>query len=46
MLFFDAGASSSDSLHAGHRLAKPGFPGFNSNSSEHTTQTLIGNAIA
>jgi hypothetical protein len=26
-------------------LAKPGLSGFSSNSSEHTTQTLIGNAI-
>jgi hypothetical protein len=26
-------------------LAKPGLPGFSSNSSEHTAQTLIGNAI-
>ncbi len=36
---------SSGSLHAGQRLAKPGLPGFSSNSSEQTTQTLIGNAI-
>ena len=43
--FFSAGPSTSGSLHAGHRLANPGFPGFNSNSSEQTTQTLIGNAI-
>jgi hypothetical protein len=26
-------------------LAKPGLSGFNSNSSEQTTQTLIGNII-
>ena len=43
--FFAAGPSASGSLHAGHRLANPGFPGFNSNSSEQTTQTLIGKAI-
>ncbi len=35
----------SGSLQAGQRLAKPGLPGFNSNSSEQTAQTLIGNAI-
>src|SRR5580698_5349343 len=37
--------SDSSSLHAGHRLANPGFPGFNSNSSEQTAQTLIGNPM-
>jgi hypothetical protein len=42
---FDFGSDSS-SLHAGQRLAKPGFPGFNSNSSEHTAQTLIGNPMS
>jgi hypothetical protein len=26
-------------------LAKPGLPGFNSNSSPQTTQVLMGNAI-
>lgn len=35
----------SSSLQAGQRLANPGFPGFNSNSSEQTAQTLIGNPI-
>lgn len=34
----------SSSLHDGQRLANPGLPGFNSNSSEQTTQTLIGKA--
>jgi hypothetical protein len=37
-----APASVSSSLHDGHRFANPGFPGFNSNSSPQTTQTLIG----
>src|ERR1700728_250542 len=36
---------ASGALHSGQRLAKPGLSGFNSNSSEHTTQTLIGKAI-
>ena len=39
------GSADSGSLQAGQRLAKPGLPGFNSNSSEHTAQTLMGNAI-
>jgi TM2 domain-containing membrane protein YozV len=41
------GAESVDSgsLHCGQRLAKPGLPGLSSNSSEQTTQVLIGNAI-
>ena len=34
--------ADSSSLQSGQRLAKPGFPGFNSNSSPHTTQVLIG----
>lgn len=38
-------ALASGSLHAGQRLAKPGLPGRNSNSSEQITQTFIGNAI-
>src|ERR1700760_4013060 len=37
--------SSSGSLHAGQRLAKPGLSGLSSNSSEQTTQTLMGNAM-
>ena len=37
--------TSSGSLHSGHRLAKPGFPGRSSNSSPQTTQVLIGNVI-
>ena len=37
--------TSSGSLHSGHRLAKPGFPGRSSNSSPQATQVLIGNAI-
>jgi len=45
MSAFDV-ASASSSLHDGQRLAKPGFPGLSSNSSPHTTQVLIGNAIA
>jgi hypothetical protein len=40
-----AGPAASSSLHDGQRFANPGFPGFNSNSSPHTTQILIGNAI-
>lgn len=36
---------ASGSLHAGHRLAKPGLFGFSSNSSEHTTHTFTGNTI-
>jgi hypothetical protein len=42
--FADLVAGSS-SLHAGQRLAKPGFPGLSSNSSEQITHTFIGNAI-
>jgi len=41
-----AGSVASGSLHSGQRLAKPGLPGFSSNSSEQTTHTLIGKAIA
>jgi len=37
---------NSGALHAGQRLAKPGLSGFSSNSSPHTMQVLIGNAIA
>ena len=39
-------SGSSSTLHSGQRLAKPGLPGFNSNSSPHWTQTLIGNGMA
>ena len=35
----------SGSLHAGQRLAKPGLSGLSSNSSEQTTQTLMGKDI-
>jgi hypothetical protein len=42
---FAAGAAASGSLHAGQRLAKPGLSGLSSNSSEQTTQTLMGSAI-
>src|SRR5690242_7260379 len=42
---FEPDSAASSSLHDGHRLAKPGFPGFNSNSSPQTAQTLIGNVI-
>jgi hypothetical protein len=35
----------SGSLHAGQRLAKPGLSGFSSNSSEQTTQVLMGKDI-
>ena len=38
-------SSDSSSLQAGQRLAKPGLPGFNSNSSPQTAQTLMGNAM-
>jgi hypothetical protein len=44
-LALPTGPSASGSLHWGQRLAKPGLSGFSSNSSSHTTQTLIGNAI-
>jgi hypothetical protein len=44
--FVTGSVASSGSLHEGQRLAKPGLPGFNSNSSEHTTQILMGNAIS
>src|SRR5258708_38147603 len=37
------GASSS--LQDGQRLAKPGLPGFSSNSSPQTAQTLMGKAM-
>jgi len=39
-------SSASGSLHAGQRLAKPGFSGLSSNSSPQTTQVRIGNGIA
>src|ERR1041385_460482 len=39
-------ASVSSSLQLGQRLAKPGLPGFSSNSSLHTTHVRIGNAMA
>ncbi len=39
--FFAAFPSSS--LHDGQRFAKPGLPGFNSNSSPQTAHVLIGN---
>src|ERR1039457_6655690 len=38
-------SADSGSLHAGQRLAKPGLPGRSSNSSEQTTQVLMGKAI-
>lgn len=37
--------SSSGSLHAGQRLAKPGLSGLSSNSWEQMAQTRIGNGI-
>ena len=37
--------SASGSLHWGQRLAKPGLPGFNSNSSLQIAQILIGKAM-
>ena len=39
---FDFGSAESSWLHDGQRLAKPGLPGFNSNSSPQATQVLIG----
>lgn len=42
---FGPAAAESSSLHSGQRLAKPGLPGFSSNSSPQTAQTLIGYAI-
>src|SRR5579872_139766 len=38
-------SDSSGSLHAGQRLAKPGLPGFSSNSSPQTAQVRIGNGM-
>ena len=38
-------SAGSSTLHSGQRLAKPGLPGFSSNSSEQTTQVLTGKAI-
>ena len=38
-------STTSGTLHAGHRLANPGLSGLSSNSSEQTTQVLIGKAI-
>ena len=38
-------SSASGALHPGQRLAKPGLSGLSSNSSEQTTQVLIGKAI-
>jgi hypothetical protein len=43
--FSFAGSTASGSLHAGHRLAKPGLSGFSSNSSEQMAQILMGKAI-
>jgi hypothetical protein len=40
-----AESRASGTLHAGHRLAKPGLSGFSSNSSEQMTQVLTGNDI-
>ncbi len=45
MPFFAVGPADSDSLQLGQRLAKPGLSGFNSNSSEQTAQTRMGNAM-
>jgi len=42
---FSLSVSVSATLHSGHRLANPGFPGFNSNSSPQTTHVLIGKLI-
>ena len=42
---FAPGTVSSGSLQAGQRLAKPGLSGFNSNSSPHMAQILIGNGM-
>ena len=43
---FGSGPSASGALQAGQRLAKPGLPGFSSNSSEQTAHTLMGKAIS
>ena len=40
-----AGSVDAGSLQLGQRLANPGLSGFNSNSSEQMTQTLMGNDI-
>jgi len=45
MLSFDSASFCSASVQSGHRFANPGLSGFNSNSSEQITQTLIGNAM-
>src|SRR5580704_9205027 len=42
----DAGSDASLALHSGHWLAKPGLPGFSSNSSPQRLQVLMGNATA
>src|SRR5258708_33376488 len=39
-------SDASGSLQVGQRFAKPGLSGLSSNSSQQTTQTLIGNAIS
>jgi hypothetical protein len=38
-------AGSSWTLQSGQQFEKPGFPGFNSNSSPQTLQVLMGNAM-
>ena len=45
MLRLVAGESASSALQAGQRLAKPGLPGFSSNSSEQTAQIRRGKAM-
>ncbi len=42
---FATGSEASGALHSGQRLLKPGLSGFSSNSSEHTTQILIGKGM-
>jgi hypothetical protein len=40
------GSSAAGTLQFGQRFAKPGLSGFNSNSSSHTAQILIGKGIS
>lgn len=42
---FSGESVNSSILHVGQRLAKPGLPGYSSNSWEQMTQVLIGKVI-
>ena len=45
MRFFPQSSDASEAEHSGQRLAKPGLSGLSSNSSEQTTQVLVGKGI-